>query len=258
MVHGSDVFQHAVESSATRRVARRVIRRSAAVVAVSDALSRAVSSLAEPVESFTVHNGVDADRFVPLTAAARRAARAELGVNDEPTVLFVGLDSARKGLDVLLEASRRLLVRGVAHQLVVVGPAAIAADSASPHIRWMGRRPLDEMPRWSAIADVAALPSREEAFGISLLEAASCAVPVVGTRVDGIEEVVQDGVTGHLVAVNDAPALSDALEQLLSSPESRARMGNEARARVVKSFSWSHHADRMTDVLRQVLDRHRP
>ena len=82
------------------------------------------------------------------------------------------------------------------------------------------------------------LPSRQEPFGIVLLEAGLCKLPVVATKVGGIPEIITDGETGWLVPPGDPTALADAMRAALSFTEQSEKVARRLHARVMKQFSW--------------------
>ena len=100
----------------------------------------------------------------------------------------------------------------------------------------------DELAQLYADCDILVLPSRNEGWGLSLMEAMACAKPVIATRVGGIPELVTDGVEGLLVDPGDLPGLSAAICRLLGDGDARSRMGKAGKERV-KAFSWDVAAD---------------
>jgi len=103
-----------------------------------------------------------------------------------------------------------------------------------------------------ADCDLVVLPSRNEGWGLSLMEAMACAKPVVATKVGGIPELVRDGVEGVLVESGDVKGLSDAIVRLLRDPGERARMGAAGQQRVAQ-FSWDRTALTVLDAYRSAL-----
>jgi UDP-glucose:(heptosyl)LPS alpha-1,3-glucosyltransferase len=184
----------------------------------------------------TVPNGVDVDRFRP-DARARAAVRAELGLDEDALIgLFVGGDWARKGLEYAIRA----LERSPGWQLVVAGAgdadryAAIARSAgAGDRVHFVG--PRTDVERLYAAADAFVLPTAYEAFPLAALEAAASALPIVASRVNGIEDLVVEGENGRLVP-RDADAIGAALRELTESGI-RRRLGAEAR-RTVAGRTW--------------------
>jgi glycosyltransferase involved in cell wall biosynthesis len=191
-------------------------------------------------------NGVDAGgRFrPPRDEAARRAARAALGLPPDARVLgFVGRLVREKGIVELYEAWRVLRDELPDLRLVLVGPRepqdpipadVAAALDADPRVLCAGE--VADTPRWFAAMDVVALPSWREGFPVVPLEAAAMALPVVTTRVPGCVDAVVEGRTGSLVPPRDPAALAAALRAYLVDPALRARHGAAGRARVLEEF----------------------
>jgi phosphatidylinositol alpha-1,6-mannosyltransferase len=192
--------------------------------------------------------GVDIERFRPIAADARPAARARLGLDPEaPLVVGVSRLVPRKGFDVLIDAVAGL--DGV--HLVLAGSGRDAARLArrarrlGPRVRLLGRVDDADLPRLYACADVFAMPCRErwggleaEGFGIVFLEAAACGVPVVAGRGGGAAEAVVDGETGSVVDPRSVAEVGAAIERMLGDAELRARLGAAARSRAENDFSY--------------------
>jgi glycosyltransferase involved in cell wall biosynthesis len=181
-----------------------------------------------------IDNGVSVEAFSGRSSA-----------NDPPRILYVGLLTPRKGVLDLIEASRLLRERDVAHEVWLVGgtpdegPGAEAEARAGfdGAVKLLGSRPPEQMPAAYAEADVLCLPSWWEAMPLSVLEAMAAGLPVVATDVGDVARAVADGVTGYVVPVKDAERLAAALEPLLRDPDLRRRMGDAGRERVTAMFS---------------------
>ena len=210
--------------------------------------------------------GVDVDRFVPLPAPERAAARARLGLPAHgPLVSSVSRLVPRKGMDVLIEAAGRLSQSG-RHPDLCVAIAGKGRDRArldrlvartgSP-VRMLGRLPDADLADFYACSDVVALCCRsrwggleQEGFGIVFLEAAAAGAACVAGDSGGAAEAVVDGTTGLVVAHPDDPAqVATALERLLEDPELRRRQGEAARARAVGYFAYDVLAGRLAEAL---------
>ncbi len=232
-----------------RRLVRLVMAPAHRVIAVWTAGERALTVTLGAGKVRLVDNGVRVSDFDPSHPA-----------HQPPRVLYVGLLTARKGVVDLVDASRLLVDRGVRHELWLVGgtpdegPAAevpvraAAADVA----RLLGTRAPEEMPATYAGADVFCLPSWWEAMPLSVLEAMAAGLPVVATDVGDVGRAVADGESGYVVPSRSPEALADALEELLTDPERRHRMGREGRTRAESMFSSSATARAVSDVFAEV------
>jgi glycosyltransferase involved in cell wall biosynthesis len=206
--------------------------RNAALVAVSRAVAEDFRRHMGWPNIRVVPNGVDLRSFAPGGDTRAAAEWPSPGLR----LLSVGRLHRQKGHRVLLDAMARARSTGATLSLLVAGEGAergpLEAQAAGPglhgHVRFAGRR--DVRPLLAA-ADVFVFPSLYEAVGIALLEAMACALPVVASRTGGIPEVVEDGVSGVLVAPGDADDLARALAELERDPERRRRLGVAARRR---------------------------
>jgi glycosyltransferase involved in cell wall biosynthesis len=183
-------------------------------------------------------------------ATARKAVRAYFDpiplerfpdMGEEPYLLFVGHPYRRKGVDLLLEAFARVRDRHPAWRLVLIGheldrhvPAAGVTLERVEVLKPMNNERL--VPYVGKCAAII-LPSRSEAMGRVLLEAAAAGKPRVGAAVDGIPSVIADGEDGLLFPKEDVGALAGALDRLMGSPELRRRLGAAARARALRDYS---------------------
>lgn len=175
---------------------------------------------------------------------------------------FAGRLTHLKGVDVLLNAVARLHAQGKPVRLAVVGDGADRGDlqalarrlgiSAITH--FAGRLPRDAI--YGAIKgfDIAVMPSRNglEGFGLSALEAMAAGVPVVASRVDALEEVVCDGVTGLLCNADDEQSLASALGNLLDDEALRKSMGTAGVAHVLQSYDVPAYRERLAGFLAEL------
>ena len=219
----------------------------------------------------TIPPGVDLDVFRPHD---RLHCRARLGIAPNArVVLFCGRVDPIKGIETLVEAASLLDgVEGPAPTVLFVGGdldprgnptgplADVAAQTEMLGIRdrfvFVGSQPQDELPLFYSAADVVAVPSRYESFGLVAVEAMACGVPVVASRVGGLKFTVEEGVAGLLVPWGDAPALADALGQMLNDEDLRAELAAGSRPSVER-FSWPAVASSVSHVYQRLANGHR-
>jgi glycosyltransferase involved in cell wall biosynthesis len=183
----------------------------------------------------------DVDRFVTYSDFELFLGPEPAPPPSEPVVLFVGALEHDKGVDMLLDAfaSVRSRVRGARLWVVGEGPrreelVAQARRLGLDHEVWFrGTFPRLELRQLYDSCRLLVLPSRSEGLPRVIVEAMARARPVVATRVGGIPELVEHGVTGLLVPPEDPGALADALLRLLADRDLAARMGAEARRRAL-------------------------
>ncbi len=235
------------------------------------------------------HYGVETDRIVvlPCGVDTRRfrphdqtEARRQLGLPSQPAkiVLFVGRIEPLKGLDTLIQAlallaAHRPRLRPDLQLMVVGGDAQPREDRWNSEERRLralvdelgigdivhfgGSRPRSQLPLLYSAADVVAIPSHYESFGLVAVEAQACGTPVVASRVGGLTYTVQDGISGFLVPPHDAAAFAQRIESLLLHPGTCEEMGTRAIARA-QSYAWPHIADRMLALYQAIAHRRQP
>ncbi len=223
---------------------------------------------ADPGKVCVVPAGYDATRFTP---GDRAAARRALGLPQErPLMLFVGRIDPIKGIDVLVDALcglRREEWMTAPPQLVVTGgnPGEAGFDALVSRARALdlmdalilvGSQPHERLPDYYRAADVVAIPSFYESFGLVAVEAMACGTPVVASRAGGLAFTVEDGKTGFLVPHSDPQALQCRLGAVLRDPALRDALG--ARAAVAaERFAWPTVASRVVHIYDRLIRGYR-
>jgi glycosyltransferase involved in cell wall biosynthesis len=215
----------------------------------------------------TIYNGVDTSAFSPNVATQKAGSQR---------ILFVSRISPEKGVHVLLKAFEKVAQHRPQAVLEMVGPNAVLAHAVlvalcdnseirdlerfyttrySDHLQRLLTPNCDgrvvfsgELSRNAVVerlrqAAVLVQPSLYEVFGMAIVEAMACGVPVVASAVGGIPELVRNGSTGLLVEPNDPPALADAILRLLDDRQLSCSMGAQGRARAQANFSWERTVD---------------
>lgn len=223
-----------------------------------------VSFLGLKAPSFVVPNGLDWARYRELPV--RGALRARWGLGEAPVLLFLGRLHFKKGLDLLIPAFDALRRRVPEAQLVIAGPEN---DDYGQQVRgWVCERGLEatvhfvgplegaDVVQAYVDADVFALPSYTENFGMTVAEAMACALPVVISDQVNIHAEVS-GAGAGLVTACDVGEVTAALESLLRDPDRRRAMGAAGRRLVQDRFTWPAIVEQLTAEYQKVIDRHR-
>jgi len=271
-----EVLDEDIDGESDVRVAieREAVRESAAIVAASTIELAELRQLyrADPSRVAVIPCGVDPEVFKPVRQADAREA---LGRDQcERLVLFVGRIEQIKGIDVLLRALGLLFQRHPDLRsdvcLLVVGGALDPGDDApetekilelrrlvhehrmEANVAFVGSRDQEQLALYYAAADVCAVPSLTESFGLVALEAMACGTPVVGTRVGGLQTLIEDGESGLLVPAGDDTALAEAIHAVLTDHRLRTHLSHGARERAER-FTWNRVGQRMTELYDKVL-----
>jgi starch synthase len=241
----------------------------AAVIAVSAGMRADILRsypAVDPARVRVIHNGIDVDRWRPVHDDEFLRS---IGMDPErPSVVFVGRITRQKGLPYLLQAARRLPPEV---QLILCAGAPDTPEIMSEvqegvrvlqetreGVVWIERMlPRDQLSTILTAATTFVCPSVYEPLGIVNLEAMACGAAVVGTATGGIPEVVDDGVTGRLVPIEQVQDgtgtpvdpetyiadLAAVLTEVVSDPERARQYGEAGRARATEQFSWASIAD---------------
>ncbi|WP_347753619.1 glycogen synthase [Agrococcus sp. ProA11] len=260
-------------------IERRAYEAADRVIAVSNGMRadilRSYPAL-DPERVVTIYNGIDLEAWSPNHDADR--AR-ELGLDpDHPSIVFVGRITRQKGLPHLLRAAREL-PDGVQLILCAGAPdtpeimAEVKAlvqelQQTREGVVWIDESlPREDLCALLTHATTFVCPSVYEPLGIVNLEAMACGAPVVGSGTGGIPEVIDDGVTGFVVPIDQVQDgtgtptdpdryeadLADALSRMVADPEAAKRMGEAGRERARTHFNWEQIAEQTREVYATVI-----
>lgn len=236
-------------------------RRAAATTVLNPAIERTFLERNVPATKLTtIPNGVNIDRFADVDATEAERVRTHYELDTDPVTLFVGTVMPRKGILDLISAWDEA---GACGTLVLAGDIHLD-ESYTEHVRseirdrrihdrvkLTGFVPAADLPPLYSIADLFVLPSHEEGFGMTVIEAMAAGTPVVATRVGGLPQLIDDGGHGMLVEIGDVEALTGAIEVLLADPDRRQRMGRQAQNRA-RTHSWCNVAKEFMSVYQRV------
>ncbi|MDQ2930625.1 MAG: glycosyltransferase family 4 protein [Gemmatimonadota bacterium] len=255
--HGADV-NNTLQHPATRHIVDDIVAESNHVTVVSrtlfDRLTTAIPDVAPRLS--LIHNSV------PTTfATAAEALLATDVAAPRWDVLLVGQLIPRKGGDVLLDALARVREQIPTVRAAFAGAgyfeeelrAQVSRLGLSSNVEFLGELPRESLTAAYRSAKLLVIASRAEGLPLVLLEALWLGVPVVATEVDGMPEVVVDGVNGLLVPPEDAGALADALLRTLLDNELRRHLAGQARASIADRFSPEASTAKYLDVYRRLL-----
>jgi mannosyltransferase len=211
-----------------------------------------------------IPHGVDTDVYAP--PVDRAAAFAESGLPGRYAIGCFGRVRAQKGTDVFVDAMCRLLPRYPDFTAVIVGQVTaeqtpfandlkkrIEAAGLQSRIVITGELGVEQVQRWYQRLTIYAFTSRNEGFGLTLIEAMAAGSALVAARAGAATLVVEDGVSGVLIPTGDADALAAALEPLMRDLALATAMGERGRARVLAKFSLDAEAARIGEVYRRLL-----
>lgn len=246
---------------------RWTLARVAGVIAVSSAVERALleQKIFPPEKIRYIPNGIDVDRFERCAREFDHERFRRLsGIKGQYLVGIVGELREHKGQEDFIRAAHILAQDFKSVDFVIVGEDASPRKEYRAHLERLvtelGLQSSVHFTGW--LADVCQLlpaldlfvsSSRVEPFGLVMVEAMAAGVPLIATATGGAREIVEDGVTGKLVAVGDVKALASAIKGLLEDERERRRMGERARARARERFSLERMVAETEALYKEVL-----
>jgi glycosyltransferase involved in cell wall biosynthesis len=228
----------------------------ALLLTTEETLSRVVDAEQQESMTFLLPHGIDSNIFSPPPS---RIPRSEESI----VILFLANISERKGIYDLLRAFDSLASRFPDVTLWIAGggeregsaKALASSLQCEEKIRFLGRQTREEALECYRNADIYCLPSHGEPFGMTVLEAMSCGLPVVVTNAGGVRWIVDEG-GGIRVPVRDPYALAQALSELIVEPQRRKQMGVHNRAKILKQFTWDRVIDRLEEIYSIAISGH--
>jgi starch synthase len=239
---------------------RRLIRNEAKLARQSDAIIAVSSNVKEELVS---HYDVAPDRVHIIHNGVEIPANNQ-DVEKKSLILYVGRQTAHKGISYLLRAFEKFARNQSKYRLVIVGERLEGGVDASlvrlaerlgisGAVEFKGR--LTDRQVWKMMREATCfvLPSLAESFGLAVLEAMAVRTPVIATNVGGIPDLVKDGRNGLLVPPADPEALAESMERITSNPRLRRTLANEGR-RTASRFTWERVAEKTLKVYERISE----
>lgn len=244
---GADI-SHFGHDPATRPQLLAAAQGAAGLLAVSDAMRRDMAAIGiDPAKTMVHYTGIDSARFSP---GDRAAARAALGMGNEPALLTVGALIARKGQALVIEALPML--PGVHYWLAGAGEeearyrALAARLGVTEHVHFMGPVANADLPQLYRAADAVVMPSVSEGLANAWVEAIVCGTPIVISDAGGAAELVTSPVAGRIID-RTPEAIADAVRAILAAPPQPA----DVAASLAGRFDWDRNGRELAEHLRR-------
>lgn len=260
-VWGSDVFDFPEKSPLQRWWVRRNILAATQVVSTSEVMADRTRTLVpERARPYVVPFGVETERFKPSM---------ERATNGPVTIGTVKTFATKYGIDTLIRAfavvREKMSGTDLRLRLVGDGPERRSLQDLAGSlglagvVDFVGKVPHDEVPEQLRRIDVFVALSRSdsESFGVAIIEAGACALPVVVSDAGGLPEVVVNGMTGAVVRRDDPAAAAEAIARLAASADLREQWGRAGRAHVQTTYEWERCVGRMENVLHEAIKTYR-
>lgn len=245
--HKEELIHHDASGDRYTHFVKFVLDKADLIISLSQHCASEVEYVGVSRENVRVtYWGVDVNHFHPKLDG--NSIRRQYGLGDAPIILFVGQVRLRKGPQVLVEAAPHILKKHPQAKFLIVGPDYNIVDQlkgrsselgVAENLLFAGGKSHDELPMFYAACDIFVFPTCTpiECLGLSMIQAMACAKPVVGSRINGIPEVIVDGVTGFLVEPNNPMELAARISTLLGDESLRKKMGEVGRRRTEEQFN---------------------
>ena len=266
-IHGTDVY--GLRSSIFKAFNRMIMRNSDACTANSQATARIARQICGNGNIGVVPMGVDIDDFSKAHDVDSLKKRFKV---EGPVILFVGRLIDLKGIAYLIKAVPAVIQRFPAAKAFIIGSGPMKDELLTlvenlrlqKSIIFIDEMAQEDLVPFYSMADIFVLPSivndsgETEGLGVVLLEAMACGLPVIGSDVGGISDIIRNGETGLLVNQKDSQDLSNQIIKLLTDEGLRKKVVRNARNLIKTQFSWAVVAEHFIQIYRHALGSRRP
>ncbi len=243
-----------------------ILRRANLFIAISEEIKKElIRCKVKPKQIAHIPNGVDTDRFHPVDHEEKRRLRDKLGIPPQKAVIiYSGRLNRGKGLELLLDAWRRVSEFHSDAHLLVVGSATppslsceeeikgfVFENNLSSSVTFTGF--VNNVHEYLQASDILILPSLNEAFSCVIPEAFACSLPVIATSVGGNKDIIVDGTNGLLIEPNDVDAIIRAINWFLENRVTAANMGANGRSLVESKYNLESLGKKYLSVLSSLV-----
>jgi len=214
-----------------------ILKNASAILALTNDMKTKINSFYSR-EIHVVPNGIDIKQSNPTSRSTEVKGRSK-------SIVFVGRLHQVKGVQYLLTAMKQIHEEIPDTRLILVGDGEererlqrmVDDYKLDRCVEFVGRVPHEKIPEYLLLADIFVLPSLSEGFPVTILEAMSCGLPIVASRVGGIPDILEDGVNGYMVEAKSSDELAERLTALLKNDEMRMKISNN-NLQEVRRYSW--------------------
>ena len=261
-LRGSDINLYPFYGRMSMYLTKKLIKEADQLLSVSNALKMAANQIAKsPNEIRVVYNGCDLIVFNKnKNHAVEERNRFGIPINDM-VLIFVGSVTRSKGIFELINAFIKLNNNNSKLHLMIIGGGSalseikeiIHANNIETRVHIFSNQPHDKISIFLNAADILVLPSYAEGLPNVILEAMACGLPVIASKVGGIPEAIEEGISGILVEKQDVDTLTKAIEKLIEDKHLSEQMGANGRKIVEEKFTWNRNAENLMRIYEEIL-----
>jgi N-acetyl-alpha-D-glucosaminyl L-malate synthase BshA len=251
---GSDIY---LPDKFTKSLSKLVLKNADAVIALTEDMKRKMQKIYDR-NVFVIPNGIDLERFNNLP---KETLRKRWKIKDEDEIItFVGTLRPIKGVEYLIRAMKIVRQKSTGARLMLVGDGEerekleklVKELILEEYVRFIGKVQNEKVPEYMVASDIFILPSLSEGFPVTVLEAMASGLPIIVTRVRGLQEIIKDGENGFLVEPKNPEQIAEKVLMLLEDDELRERISRNNKKRV-KDYSWESVVARLEGVYQRYL-----
>lgn len=253
-VWGSDVFDFPYESRFKMKILQKNLKTAFRIASTSYVMKKQTERIFKPLKEIAITPfGVDCEKFKPLDLNK---------VNNKIVIGTVKRMAPKYGISNLIKAFALVKSRTDKNiELILVGGGKQEEElknlakklSVDKYISFVGAVPHSDVPKWLNRFDIYCALSESESFGVAIIEASACGVPVVVSDAGGLLEVVVDNKTGYIVPRNNPEITAEKIEILVNNEKLRKKMGEAGRSFVLENYEWKENADMMEKIYNEVI-----
>jgi glycosyltransferase involved in cell wall biosynthesis len=257
-VWGSDVFSFPKKSFIHKAMLKYNLKKADKILSTSHIMAKETKLYTSKDIEVTPF-GIDMEQFQPTYT------KEELFNKDDIVIGTVKTLEEKYGIEYLIKAFKILSdkYQELPLRLLIVGGGSLDKElknltkelNIENKTIFTGNVPFNEVPKYHNMLSVSVSVSNSESFGVAIIEASSCAKPVVVSNVGGLPEVVEDGVSGFVVEARNPQNTADAIEKLILDNELKVKIGNNGRNRVAKLYNWNDNVRQMMNIYNDVLKK---
>ncbi|MDP8212039.1 MAG: glycosyltransferase family 4 protein [Candidatus Zapsychrus exili] len=232
------------------------------VIAISEAVENHLKNdfKISKKDIIRIENGIELNKFSVATKQVKLAKRVKFGLTDEPVLGIVARLSIVKGQDILVNAMEKVVCKIPSAKLFIIGQGKTEDDLRKAVVK-LGLENnvifspiLGSVQESLSLLDIFIMPSRQEGLGISVMEAQASGLATIASNVGGIPSLIDNGKTGVLVEPENIDELSDAIVNLLNSPDKIKQIGDDARDFALKNYSSDLMVGKTLNVYKQLIN----
>lgn len=254
--HGSEVYYPMLVIKFIY-IFKLVLKNADAVIALTEDMKKAIKKIYNR-DVLVIPNGIDLEKFKDLSKVTLRKGWK---IEDEEKILtFVGTLRPFKGVEYLIRAMKIIRQKNADARLMLVGNGEnrekleklVKELILEEYVRFIGKVQNEEVPEYMVASDIFILPSLSEGFPVTVLEAMASGLPIIVTRVRGLQEIIKDGENGFLVEPKNPEQIAEKVLMLLEDEELRERISRNNKKRV-NDYSWESIVERVEEVYQSYL-----